>query len=1281
MRGKVVLALVLTASLAAWADEPVPKPEGDRMKLEGWWDIRFWRDASGDAPPAKLKAGMDDFGGERGGGGELLELEEADDTRKKQAGADRPDLAARAKMKIGEREPKLPGPKDKWGGFRWPHHWYSWTMTASDIGDIRRIPADYKIEHGLEQQTGCWLRRHFTLPADWKGRSVSLRFPKTVNCDPIVYLNGRRIGIVNRPGGEIDVTAGLKTTGEQELVYFITWDCQGITRDGDYSGMPTGKEGRRWMIPSQDCPYLVANDPIRIDDLFCNTSWRRKMLTLEVDLKADKDVGSAVFEAEIADADGKTVKTAKKPCAVKSGGTSLAVEIPWEDPITWEIGRGYLYTCRAALKAGGRTVAKRELKFGFREIWREGKEIMMNGHVQRLRVVCLTGSGWGADFLRQIGYNCILFPHGKETTDLKNVDVDFFDREGIACICAGPQIAYGVQPSFVRNESVRDDYAATMRHSIREHRNHPSIVAMYLGVNAPHPAMPVWMMWPRAFGMFRAGGEKYVSQEAMNLACDIGHGVNPSILFYGHADGNDGDIASMNIYPNFMPLQEREEWLKPWSEKGVLPVQAAEFGEVYWLSWHVADFNAGFNGTEYTAIEYGDDAYRMETDRDIQAIRAGIAGWGGHIGQVPHESVWKHREELVRRTHRSWRTYGVNGGMVWFNLVDGYGSPSGDGKPSYSSKFIPEKIVGKPKWANRDYDIFRQGNFDFMSYLGGAPEHTDKTHAYFAGETVEKQVVLVWDGFGERTASVQVRVQDKEGNAVFEKKVEETLRQGDIRFVKIEFPAPDVKDKAAYEIRLTADCPGFETQRDVFPFEVYAHRSVKLESGNALALYDPQGETAKVLDAFGVKYTKITDLRPSTRLVIGRFALGRDKDGTKAAEELLKSVPAGARLLVMAQYPSVWQAFGLAPEDTSARRLFARAGAFAKMTPDYLAYWRGAPYYSDDPEAGHLMKHRTLRGPRCGYHHTVAGFVLQVPDVPGYRPLVDGEYDLNYAGVMRWWDGSRDWLLSTLDLEGRVGVDPAATRTAEALLREFLSPEEDRPATGRKVIADGRAAERLAKDLPSSGETGEILLVGPGAGTTWKELQKKVSAGANALVYANPRLMREAGFTVTAVPKVYRFKGLATEAFRGVSPALLRARDALKMSALSKPPKGWTLSEDGFFSETAVGKGKVVYCALDPYQIADRYQPRQAKGPDVAADEDGLDLDDEVSAAKEEDPVAKMDEKALARQRQITGLSSDRARDLFARLLTNLGAAASAVNVPRYRPAIPNFDPYVYKYW
>ena len=324
-----------------------------------------------------------------------------------------------------------------------------------------------------------------------------------------------------------------------------------------------------------------------------------------------------------------------------------------------------------------------------------------------------------------------------------------------------------------------------------------------------------------------------------------------------------------------------------------------------------------------------------------------------------------------------------------------------------------------------------------------------------------------------------------------------------------------VKDKAAYEIRLTADCPGFETQRDVFPFEVYAHRSVKLDSGNALALYDPQGETAKVLDTFGVKYTKITDLRPSARLVIGRFALGRDKDGTKAAEELLKSVPAGARLLVMAQYPSVWQAFGLAPEDTSARRLFARAGAFAKMTPEFLAYWRGAPYYSDDPEAGHLMKHRTLRGPRCGYGHTVAGFVLQVPDVPGYRPLVDGEYDLNYAGVMRWWDGSRDWLLSTLDLEGRVGVDPAATRTAEALLREFLSPKEVRPAAGRKVIADGRAAERLAKDLPSSGETGEILLVGPGAGTTWKELQKKVSAGANALVYANPRLMREAGFTVT----------------------------------------------------------------------------------------------------------------------------------------------------------------------
>ncbi len=103
-----MLLAVSAALAAAHADEPVPKADGDRMNLEGWWDVRFWRGPSS------------------GGAAE---------------------------------EPPLPDGRAVWGQFCWPHHWYTWTMTSPEISDVRRLPAGYKLDGALGDQSGCWLRR------------------------------------------------------------------------------------------------------------------------------------------------------------------------------------------------------------------------------------------------------------------------------------------------------------------------------------------------------------------------------------------------------------------------------------------------------------------------------------------------------------------------------------------------------------------------------------------------------------------------------------------------------------------------------------------------------------------------------------------------------------------------------------------------------------------------------------------------------------------------------------------------------------------------------------------------------------------------------------------------------------------------------------------------------------------------------------------------------------------------------------------------------------------
>lgn len=82
------------------------------------------------------------------------------------------------------------------------------------------------------------------------------------------------------------------------------------------------------------------------------------------------------------------MKSATKSEKLKKGSNVVEIDIPWENPEPWEcVPDAKLYACQVTMKAGGQACDDRRGRFlfGFREIWREGKEFMMNGHVQRFR--------------------------------------------------------------------------------------------------------------------------------------------------------------------------------------------------------------------------------------------------------------------------------------------------------------------------------------------------------------------------------------------------------------------------------------------------------------------------------------------------------------------------------------------------------------------------------------------------------------------------------------------------------------------------------------------------------------------------------------------------------------------------------------------------------------------------------------------------------------------------------------------------------------------------------
>ena len=332
-------------------------------------------------------------------------------------------------------------------------------------------------------------------------------------------------------------------------------------------------------------------------------------------------------------------------------------------------------------------------RFSFREIWREGREIMMNGHKQRFRTVYSYGANLhGADFLHDIGYNVIHLSHRIEPDP--RLDTDFLyglAERGMGAVVPMPGISYPQQESVWRDPDIAEDYARVIGRNLKRYRNIPSIVLCYFGVNN---IVPSWSMNPQWIG---GGGTDGWKTELANRTADAGRKVNPNVLFFSHADGNCADIASHNLYLNFTPLQEREEWLSHWSRRGRLPYQAAEFGAPYFQSWYK---DGVFLQTEYTAIYYGEDVYRDEPPDILRRTRPSV-----YIRRVQSPNYWRFIRDFVWRTNRAWRTFGLNGGLVYFNLEEGYGMPGWHYLDKLWNEYgvnygaLKEKVEGRPGWA------------------------------------------------------------------------------------------------------------------------------------------------------------------------------------------------------------------------------------------------------------------------------------------------------------------------------------------------------------------------------------------------------------------------------------------------------------------------------------------------------------------------------------------------------------------------------------------------------
>lgn len=958
-----------------------------------------------------------------------------------------------------------------------------------------------------------------------------------------------------------------------------------------------------------------AGFPVAITDVYAGTSVRTKTLTVETEVVSDRR-RSGVISIEVVDSDGRPFKSLKKRVALAPGVNSFRWPVACDEFVPWEVGAPCLYTMRASLDVGtGDRIRYPEFRFGWRELWTQGRDIIMNGHLQRFRPsYSFAVSPAGIAFIASMGFNQLFFCHQSvymPSSPTEN-QLEAMDRLGVAAgvpIASLSRIGDAIRKPGSREERL---YREWLKRSIRRVRNHPSVTQAYISLiyNGSVEAS-----YPTNVGQRRDRGPQV---DNMEVVASAARQLMPGVLLSGFGDCNTLDVASSFCYLNWTPLQEREDWLSQWAEKGTMPIFFPEFGHPYKGNWFVA--GKTFAPAEWMAPYFGDRAYLAEDDYQHDMLFDRSVKSGFHGAQLERERypLWNEFSSLfIRNTTRAWRAWGVSGGMINFCLDHAYGR-----HPKWSAKkhggnstlrgnysMVDDYVSGRPDWANGDYDNFRAVNRPFLGFIGGAGVPTDKRHAYWSGKEIAKDLVFIWDGLGGKTIRAEWSA-ELGGRGIASGAITQSLRSGEIAKRGVAFAAPDVAKTVRGTVRVRFSGEGLEDSMDEFGFEVHPRKRPAVTGARPVALLDPKGRTAALFRDLGVPFRLLAPDAPlgdERDLVIGRFAL--DEANFPFDEGMLSR---GLNVLVMPQHPAELKNLGLRLEDRMARIAFLRDRgnpAFAALDDTMLRYWAGAPDYGQP--YGNLCEGDTPRFKHWTYRHVIAGVMLRIPEKAGFVPLMDGEFDLDYSPLLEFRYGKGAMTFCTLDLEGREAADPLPWKVGAAVLSAFFAP---RRANASGVSGDAALLERMG--IRSGGDI-RMIIGGEAARKAGLQTERVEFRSVRHPVEDHPLL-------------------------RGIGPALLRLREKTEIERFTGGD-GWTILADGLLAE----KGDTVAFAVDP-----------------------LVLEKKHDAEKD------------FRGRQATFLSTERQLQFVGRVLLNKGACPSGMTARRlvhqeaqksYRPIRPYF--------
>ncbi len=388
-----------------------------------------------------------------------------------------------------------------------------WRYHKGDVADGAAVAFDdsqwevvstpHTVELMPAEASGCrnyqgivWYRKHFTVPADTKGKDVLIHFEAIMGKQKF-YVNGTQVR--EYLGGYLPITISLTEAGVkagEKCVIAVMAD------NSDDKSYPPGKKQLTLDFAYHGGIYrdvwMIAKSPVAITDAveenkvagggifvhYDNISEKSADVFVNTDVRNSSNRSkSVVVETTLTDASGKVIKKVAKRLSLAAGEAKTAEQkITVKKPNLWSPDSPYLYRVESRVKEGKTVVDGGVTRVGIRlaefkgkdGFWLNGKPFGQLVGANRHQDFAYVGNAvpnsqqWrDAKRLRDAGCRIIRVAHYPQDPSF----MDACDELGIFIIVATPGWQYwNKQPIFAErvHKNTRD--------IIRRDRNHPSVL-------------------------------------------------------------------------------------------------------------------------------------------------------------------------------------------------------------------------------------------------------------------------------------------------------------------------------------------------------------------------------------------------------------------------------------------------------------------------------------------------------------------------------------------------------------------------------------------------------------------------------------------------------------------------------------------------------------------------------------------------------------------------------------------------------------------------------------